>query len=282
MGQSSGSQNFFRAVHERKLWSLIATYLIVGLGLIEGVDILGPRFELPEHSVGYVLAFLLFGFPLALLIQWFVMGREIPGVARPVIPLLTFLLIGTVCSWLGSRALSAPKSEQVVTVNELPLVVLMDSHHPARVYDDETIEKNATNADVLSDVLLDLPIRRQRESVSPSWHRDEEILRFQPTLIIIHYSAFRLDDSSGIRERLRLFINYFADSDTEFLIYSRASEIWLQEKMDGLLAETYTNSPDLKERVHVFGLTDYGPSSWLSPLTTGPLKLRVKKILSIP
>ena len=40
--------------------------------------------------------------------------------------------------------------------------------------------------------------------------------------------------------------------------------------------------PGLLERISVFDLDDYGPPSWLSPLTTNPLKLRVKQILDIP
>jgi hypothetical protein len=44
--------------------------------------------------------------------------------------------------------------------------------------------------DNISDILLDLPIRRQRETIGPSWHRDEEILQFHPYLIIIHFSGF--------------------------------------------------------------------------------------------
>ena len=49
----------------------------------------------------------------------------------------------------------------------LPLVVMMDSPHPTRVYDEETLATNGTNSDVISDILLDLPIRRRRESIGP-------------------------------------------------------------------------------------------------------------------
>ena len=60
---------------------------------------------------------------------------------------------------------------------------MMDSTHPFRIYDEETIAANATNADVVSDILADLPILRQKETIGPDWHRDEDILRFGPALL---------------------------------------------------------------------------------------------------
>ena len=162
-----------------------------------------------------------------------------------------------------------------------PLVLMMDSHHPLRVYDEETIASGGTNADVVSDILLDLPIRRQRESISLNWNRDEEILQFDPDLIVIHYSGFRQEDGAGPRVRLKLLISYFVESDTRFLVYSRQEEEELEQRMEDLLADLEAEHPGLMSRISVFGLFDYGPSSWLSPLTANPLKLRVKEILGL-
>jgi len=158
---------------------------------------------------------------------------------------------------------------------------MMDSHYPKRVYDDETAAAEGTNADVVSDILLDLPIRRQEEAVGPDWHRDDEILGFRPDLIIIHYSAFRQENSSGPRQRLRLLIEFFADSDTRFLIYSRRDEAQLQGAVEELLTELDRQHPGLLERIHVFGLLNYGEPKWLDPTTAASLKLRVKMILAI-
>ena len=77
-------------------------------------------------------------------------------------------------------------------------------------------------------------------------------------------------------------ISFFADTDTQFLIYSRTIGVMLQNNMESLLADLEADNPGLMERVSVFGLDDYGVRSWLSPLTTNPLKLRVKQILNIP
>ena len=77
-------------------------------------------------------------------------------------------------------------------------------------------------------------------------------------------------------------ISFFGESDTRFLVYSRAVEEALRQAMDDLLRDLDAEHPGLLERISVFGLNDYGPPSWLSPLTTDPLKLRVKQILDIP
>ena len=176
------------------------------------------------------------------------------------------------------------KSDKTNDTNdsELPLVIIMDSSHPTRVYDKEILDKGGTNADVISDILLDLPIRRQRETIGPVWHRDEEILHFQPYLIIIHYSGFRQDFQANKnlpRERLKSFISFFLESDTRFLIYSRRSEKLLREQVDSTLADLEIEHPGLLSRIEVFGLEDYGMYSWLSPVTANALKLRVKEIL---
>ena len=78
-------------------------------------------------------------------------------------------------------------------------------------------------------------------------------------------------DVDPTRARLKLLISYFAESDTRFLVYSRANEEALGQNMKDLLSDLEAEYPGLMSRVGVFGLSDYGPSSWLSPLTANPL-----------
>ena len=278
MNNGEDQRSFIRALRERGLGGLAVVYLAVGFGLIEAMEIAAPRLQLPASSVDLVLAAVLFTFPLALSLRWITEGRNSVTAVHPIGPAVSLVAITILSGWLGVRALMPSDAR----AGDVPLVVLMDSHHPARVYDEETLAANATNADVLSDVLLDLPIRRQRESISPEWRRDEEILQFDPDLIVIHYSGFRLEDGSGPRERLRLLISFFTDTDTQFLIYSRTIGVMLQNNMESLLVDLEAENPGLLERVSVFGLDDYGARSWLSPLTTNPLKLRVKQMLNLP
>ena len=98
---------------------------------------------------------------------------------------------------------------------------------------------------------------------------------------VIHYSGFRQGDGSGPRERLKLLISYFEESDTRFLIYSRQEEARLRRSVDELLSDRERDHPGLLARIEVFGLDDYGHRDWRSPLTANPFKLRVKEILGL-
>jgi hypothetical protein len=284
MSDTASFRSFVRALHERKVWSTAVAYLVVGFGLVEASDVVFPHLQFPPKAVDVFLAALLFCFPLALAASWRFRGENRATASSPAFPVLSLVIVTALFGWLGLRAL--PSAEEPGTTAQrsdasLPLVIMMDSPHPARVYDEETLAANGTNADVISDILLDLPIRRQRESIGPDWHRDEEILQFDPALVVIHYSGFRQERSEGPRRRLKLLISFFVESQTRFLIYSRAEEAVLRSRVDQLLGDLEGEHPGLLARVSVFGLLDHGPPSWRSPLTANAMKLRVKEILGI-
>ena len=165
-----------------------------------------------------------------------------------------------------------------------PLVIMMDSPHPDRVYDVETIRASGTNADVISDILADLPIVRQKETGGPGWHRYDEMLAFHPDLIIMHYSTFRGSDSGDARPGLKTFLSYFAerDRDTRFLIYTRSRGAEIKEVVDSLMADVEVQHPGLLARITFFGTPDHGGGPhWRDPVTAGELKLAVKRILGL-
>src|SRR5437016_4391828 len=81
-----------------------------------------------------------------------------------------------------------------------------------------TMAARGTNADVLSDLLADLPIRAQKERIDPQWHRDTQLLMARPDLIVIHYSGF-CEEQCTDRSQLRRLVDVFAESRTRFLIY---------------------------------------------------------------
>jgi len=275
---------YLRALRERKVFGTAVAYLVIAFGLVEASELLFPRLEFPLEAVGLLVALLLFGFPLALVAAWRYRREEREARISPVLPVVSLAVIALAFGWLGYRAL--PSASGPVETTEgagvsLPLVIMMDSPHPDRVYDEETLAANGTNADVISDILLDLPIRRQRETIGPNWHRDEEILQFDPDLIVIHYSGFRQGFSDGPRDRMKLFMTYFANSKTRFLLYSRQPEAGLRAGVDGLLGDVEEEHPGFLSRVHVFGLPDHGSRMWRDPLTANALKLRVKEILDI-
>lgn len=274
----------FDRLKNRRLVKWTLAYLTVAWITIQLTDVLADVWLFPLTVQQAVQVLLGFGFLITLVLAWYhgTPGRQ--RVSRFEWGLITGLVgiaaitIALVFARTPTETALVPKTSMR---DGLPLVVMMDSHHPARVYDEETRAASGTNADVISDILLDLPIRRQRESIGPQWHRDEEILRFSPDLIIIHFSGFRLDGVSGPRTRLRLFIEFFAETDTKFLIYSRQLEAPLQGYLDDLLSGLEKDHPGLLDRVHAFGLMEYGSRKWRDPATSGMLKLRVKEILAL-
>ncbi|OLC03685.1 MAG: hypothetical protein AUH45_05180 [Gemmatimonadetes bacterium 13_1_40CM_69_22] len=202
-------------------------------------------------------------------------GRAaVQGRSRSLRALVASVVVATVLAagwgWLHSRAAHRP------------LVILMDSPNPARIYDEETIRASGTNADVISDILADLPIVRQKESGGPAWHRYEELVRFDPDLIVLHYSTFRGSDVDDPRPGLKTFLRYFADRPTRFLIYTRSSEAAVRHAVDSMLADVEAQHRGLLARITVFGTPDHGGGPhWRDPVTAGELKLAVKRILRL-
>ena len=114
------------------------------------------------------------------------------------------------------------------------VVVLMDSPIPDRVYDPETRKNGGTNADDITDIISDLPIVIEKENTSPLWHREEQVVRENPVLIVIHRSCFA-DASVGVDphspalqiadKKLDSFLGYasLGDPNVKFLVYTRRS-----------------------------------------------------------
>jgi hypothetical protein len=194
---------------------------------------------------------------------------------RAVVIAILLVMVGAIAAGAFMRVGRVWNGAKSGTAGEPPLVIMMDSPNPARVYDSATLAANGTNADVISDVLSDLPIRRQKEAIGPDWHRDEEIRRFHPDLVIIHYSGFYPEGYEGPRDRLKVLIKFFEKTPTQFLIYSRLHEAQLQSELNDLLADLYAADPGLRERVRAFGVLDYGPPQWLNKITSSQLKLAV-------
>jgi hypothetical protein len=192
-------------------------------------------------------------------------------------------LVGVgVAATIAARWIS-PADDREPAAGNLPLVIMMDSPHPLRVYDKETLAANGTNADIISDILSDLPVRRQKETIGPGWHRDEEMKLFAPDLIIVHYSGFNAEaPPDEPRERLRTLIKFFADTSTKFLIYSRNNtDAGLDETLAKLLADLYTQNPRLRQRIRGFGLIEHGPPRWMNSASGAELKLAVKEMLQL-
>ncbi len=274
---------FFKVLRDRKVFGTAIAYLVIAFGLVEASELLFPRLEFPLKAVSVLVALLLFGFPFALVAAWRYRRENQSVRISPVLPVLSLAVVALVFGWLGFRALpdSRPLASAERGGTTIPLVIMMDSPHPDRVYDEETLAANGTNADVISDILLDLPIRRQRESIGPDWHRDEEILQFDPDLIVIHYSGFLQGFGDTPRRPPEAVHEATSWRPSAVSALQSAGRGRSRPGVDALLADVDAEHPGFRSRVHVFGLTDYGAREWRNPLTANALKLRVKAILDI-
>ncbi len=79
-----------------------------------------------------------------------------------------------------------------------------------------------------------------------------------------------------------MFLRYFADLDTRFVIYTRSPEATVRHEVDSMLADVEAQHHGLLARITVFGTPDHGGGPhWRDPVTAGELKLAVKRILGL-
>lgn len=116
--------------------------------------------------------------------------------------------------------------------NAIPVVLLMDSPFVERVYDPATLKSGGTNADDITDALRDLPVTLIKENTSSTWHREPEILKVHPDLVVLHRSCFqtfpaeKMDEVGPLLDnKLVAFLGYLATVNprVKFIVYSRHS-----------------------------------------------------------
>lgn len=136
-------------------------------------------------------------------------------------------LVVAAVAWFGWRAFTARSAHAGP-----PVVLLMDSPYVDRVYDPETLKTGGTNADDITDALRELPVTLIKENTSSVWHRENEVLKFMPDLVVMHRSAFFTFPKEREGELYPLndnkvvaFMGYVATVNprVKFIIYSRHS-----------------------------------------------------------
>ena len=169
-----------------------------------------------------------------------------------------------------------------------PVIVLMDSPLPDRVYDPETRKKGGTNADDISDILRDLPVVIEKENTSALWHREDQVLRRNPALIVIHRSCFAdadmaFDPQSKVAEiaegKITGFLAYIGlgDPSTKFLIYTRRVD-----DHGAWGSELEKRFPQLKGRVSTMSIAGgLEHATFRDPNTAQALKQQVQSILGL-
>jgi serine/threonine protein kinase len=208
-----------------------------------------------------------------------------PRSRKPIIwvaGLVLLVAVATFAVWKGSGYWfkSSPPSR---------VVVLMDSPVADRVYDPETRKNGGTNADDITDIISDLPIVIEKENTSPLWHREDQVLRESPALIVIHRSCFAdstvgLDPQSPALQvadkKLDGFLGYvgLGNPSTKFLVYTRRAG-----DPGPWVSDLQKRFPQLTGRIVVL-LIPGGPehATFRDPETAKMVRQNVKSMLGLP
>ena len=186
-------------------------------------------------------------------------------------------------------------TEPSVAPNPRPVIVLMDSPLPGRVYDPRTLAAGGTNADDVSDALRDLPVLTFKENTSSIWHREEQVREQNPDLVVSHLSCL-LDQRVGegnrqiadhlfdiSQNRLSVFFGYLAATNprTRFLVYSRG-RIWPDSSTEDEWARNVAaRFPRLTGRLFTMVVPGQSKATFRDPETAKLLRSRVQEILQL-
>ena len=223
-------------------------------------------------------------------------ARTLPGVSRSWnlhaswAAALLAAVVTTV--WVGSRA----PSDRLPPPNPVPVIVLMDSPLPGRVYDPRTAAEGNTNADDLTDALRGLRVNIRKENTSAAWHREEQVVGENPDLIVSHLSCL-LDARVGAgqpvvsehlfelaEKRLVLFLAYAASRNprTRFIVYSR-SVFQTHGGEEKWVATQVARLPVLRDRLNAFIVPGgQEKATFREPGTAQLMRERITQVLRLP
>lgn len=199
-----GTGEFFAELRRRSVLKGAIAYVATGLVVLEALTHLFHNFEAPHWVLKVITTLLILGLPVACLMAW---GFEFKdGAVRPIPPaptrpddprpagrrssllflglLLIALLAGVALMQWRTNSPTNPAAAPA------PVVIIMDTAASHGMYDQDVRDAGGTNADALTDMLRDLPIVLQKETVGATWAREDQILKQRPSLILIHRSSF--------------------------------------------------------------------------------------------
>ena len=298
---------------KKLIYRVAALYSVVAWVVLQIADVVQEPLGLPEWFMTTLIALIAGGFLIALGIAWLIQpGQETSESPSQVLSLESILLIIVVAAlgWLIitdiSQSDSKPSSLNSSSGIGRPVVVLMDTFAPRGVYDEETRQRSGTNADVLSEVLGDLEIITQKETLGSNWDRESQVLEQNPSLVLIHRSAFFHSMAKDLEvkyptateqpsvvfnkhyeiaeNKLVAFLGYIADQNpnTRFVVYSRGTGGgWADEDYrKNWLRKVESRFQSLKGRVRPIPVPGgVAKGSWQSPEGRRVIRALVKQML---
>ena len=205
-----------------------------------------------------------------------------------------------VAAALVAGSMRSTTAEPAPASNPRPVIVLMDSPLPGRVYDARTLEAGGTNADDMSDALRDLPVLTFKENTSPIWHREEQVRAQNPDLVVSHLSCLldqRLAPGNATFNRT-LYDHLFAIAESRlmgvfgylathnprvrFLVYSRG-RLWpTPEAETTWTATVVARFPQLQGRLFTMLVPGGSKATFRDPAIAESLRTRIRQTLEMP
>ena len=229
-------------------------------------------------------------------------GRQPASVSVPTLPRIdrrSVLVAGAVVVALAAGAALWTSRSAAVPPGPTgpPVIVLIDSPHPERVYDPETRKTGGTNADDLTDLLRNLPVVLLKENTNATWDREYQVLQEHPALIVAHRSSFydtTLFDAATYgdvghteqfaalaHDKFDSFIGYVgqANPSTHFIVYSRGS--WPDEAARVRWVTTMEERfPVLRGRVEAMRVP-LDRATFRNPVTGGEIRTLIEARLKL-
>lgn len=167
--------------------------------------------------------------------------------------------------------------EKNITESDELDIVIMDSTLRDVVYDKDAWLVGRTNADEITEILDDIQnLKLTKETTSLNWNREDQVLKMNPRLIVIHASCFY--DKTFVEDADRKFfsfLHYMNKSDIIFIIYSRGFHHGYTDWKKKLINDV----PLLKGRVHVLEFQPH--DTFKNASVRRKLKTLVKEVLEI-
>ena len=210
-----------------------------------------------------------------------------PVVARPPLagPALALSYLVLICA--GSLALCCTALVIILKAQEPRFaVVMIDSYKPDFVFDPETRNAGKSNTFDIAPMLDGLPVAsRQEISASHQWDKDKdnEVVAYDPDLIIVHLSSFydtplsALDSDNKFRE----FIGEMARrTRAKFLVYTRGlpADAKPEQKTRWQEQKNFMQTYVYKGRLQVFELPSPN-ASLRDPTTREAFRALIKSML---
>jgi hypothetical protein len=202
---------------------------------------------------------------------------------------VALLVVGLALWWSRPRG-----GDGAPPLNPTPVIVLMDSPLPGRVYDPRTLAAGGTNADDITDILRELPVLTHKENTSPMWHREEQVRQQNPDLIISHLSCLfdvrMANNDAKLRQhlfdlaenRLEQFFGYIGSVNprTRFLVYSRGR--YTSPEAEAAWADNVVaRFPQLKGRLFAMMVPGGDAATFRDAQTANLVRSRVSQILML-